>query len=186
MQDILAINSGVQRFGASCAVRCHRTVQRWVKRVSRCRDARAVPSLTESYLDAPVRDNIRFNVWLKLWGNVCFNAIGALTHATPDRTTTERTLRALCKSMMYETKALNEALGIDIPEIFIERRLDAAGAIKGHKTSMLQDLERSRSLQIDALMTAIQELGRMTKVPTPNIDVVLALIQERGRQAGLY
>ncbi len=153
-------------------------------------DSERVHAISEAFIksgmEAPVRDNVRFNVWLKLWGNVCFNAIGALTHATLDRTTTEPALRALCKTMMYETKSVNEALGIDIPEKFIERRLDAAAAIAGHKMSMLQDLERDRSLEIDALMTAVQELGRMTDVPTPNIDVVLALIQERGRQAELY
>jgi len=140
----------------------------------------------KSNLDAPIREEIRFNVWLKLWGNVCFNAIGALTYATLDRTTEDPALRSLCKSMMLECKLINEALGIDIPDKFIERRLNAANAIKGHKMSMLQDLERERSLEIDALMTVVQEMGQMTAVSTPYIDVVLALVKERGRQAGLY
>lgn len=143
-------------------------------------------ALERSGFDAPVRDNIRFNVWLKLWGNVCFNPVSTLTHATLDRMTSEPALRALCTTMMYEAKAVNEALGLDIPEEFIERRLKAAGAIKGHKMSMLQDLERGRSLEIDALVTAVQELGRLTGVATPTIDTVLALVQERGRAAGLY
>jgi 2-dehydropantoate 2-reductase len=77
-------------------------------------------------------------------------------------------------------------LGLQIPEAMIDRRLDAAGSVKGHKISMLQDLERGRSLEIDALVTAVQELGRITGTPTPAIDIVLAMIQERGRQAGLY
>jgi 2-dehydropantoate 2-reductase len=68
----------------------------------------------------------------------------------------------------------------------MERRLDAAGSVVGHKISMLQDLERGRSLEIDALVTAVQEVGRLLKVATPTIDTVLALVQERGRQAGLY
>ena len=88
--------------------------------------------------------------------------------------------------MIFEAKAVNEALGVYIPGKFIERRLDTASAVTKHKMSMLQDLERRRSLEIDALMTAVQELGCMTAVPTPNIDTVLALVQERGRQAGLY
>ena len=88
--------------------------------------------------------------------------------------------------MMYEAKAVTEALGISIPEDMIDRRLDAAGSVTGHKMSMLQDLEQKRSLEIDALVTAVQELGRLTQVPTPTIDVVLTLVQERGRQAGLY
>jgi 2-dehydropantoate 2-reductase len=68
----------------------------------------------------------------------------------------------------------------------MERRLNAAGSVVGHKISMLQDLERGRSLEIDALVTAVQEMGRLVKVATPTIDAVLALVQERGRHAGLY
>ena len=68
----------------------------------------------------------------------------------------------------------------------MERRVNAAGSVVGHKISMLQDLERGRSLEIDALVTAVQELGRLVGVATPTIDAVLALVQERGRQAGLY
>jgi 2-dehydropantoate 2-reductase len=68
----------------------------------------------------------------------------------------------------------------------MERRLNAAGSVVGHKISILQDLERGRSLKVDALVTAVQEMGRLVKVATPTIDTVLALVQERGRQAGLY
>ncbi len=143
-------------------------------------------ALTAANFDAPIRNAIRWNVWLKLWGNVCFNPISALTHASLDRITAEPRLRALCKSMMHEARAVTGALGIDIPEEMIERRLAAAGSVVGHKMSMLQDLERGRSMEIDALVTAVQELGRMTDVPTATIDVVLALVQECGRQAGLY
>lgn len=143
-------------------------------------------ALIEAGFDAPVRDNIRFNVWVKLWGNVCFNPIGALTQSTLDRIASDPALRALCRTMILEAKAVNEALGIDIPEKFVERRLDVAGTIAGHKMSMLQDLERGRSMEIDALVTAVQELGRLTGVPTPTIDVVLALVQARARQGGVY
>ena len=142
--------------------------------------------LTEAGFEAPIRDDVRWNVWLKLWGNVCFNPVSALTHATLDRVTSEPSLRELCKTMMYEAKAVSEALGLEIPEEMIERRLNAAGSVKGHKISMLQDLERRRSLELDALVTAVQELGCLTNVATPAIDIVLAMIQERGRQAGLY
>ena len=136
--------------------------------------------------DAPIRDNIRWNIWLKLWGNVCFNPISALTGATLDRITGEPALRSLCKSMMLETQAVNESLGVQIPTNMMDRRLAAAGAVVGHKMSMLQDLERGRSLEIDALVTVVQELGRRTGVPTPAVDTVLALVQERGRALGLY
>ena len=142
--------------------------------------------LTQAGFDAPVRDNIRWNIWLKLWGNVCFNPISVLTLATLDRIIGTPPLRALCQTMMLETKAVNEALGVQIPADMLERRLAAAGALTGHKMSMLQDLERGRRLEIDALVTAVQELGRLTAVSTPIIDTVLALVQARAAGAGLY
>jgi 2-dehydropantoate 2-reductase len=143
-------------------------------------------ALTAAGFDAPIRDNIRWNIWLKLWGNVCFNPISALTGATLDRITGEPAMRSLCKSMMLETQAVNESLGIQIPTNMMDRRLAAAGAVVGHKMSMLQDVERGRSMEIDALVTVVQELGRLTGVATPVIDAVLALVQERGRALGLY
>jgi 2-dehydropantoate 2-reductase len=143
-------------------------------------------ALTEAGFDAPVRDNIRWNIWLKLWGNVCFNPISALTGVTLDRIIGEPALRALCMTMMLETKAVNEALGVQIPADMVERRLMGAGSLVGHKMSMLQDLERGRRLEIDALVTAVQELGRLTGVSTPMVDAVLALVQARGRATGLY
>ena len=143
-------------------------------------------ALQEAGFDAPVRDNIRWNIWLKLSGNVCFNPISVLTGATLDRIVSEPSLRALCKAMMLETRAVHEALGIHIKAEMVERRLDAAGSVIGHKMSMLQDLERGRALEIDALVTAVQELGCLTGVPTPNIDLMLALVQEKARIVGLY
>ena len=143
-------------------------------------------ALIDAGFDAPVRDNIRWNVWLKLWGNVCFNPISTLTGATLDRIVSEPALRALCKTMMLEARAVSEALQIYIPEEMMERRLAAAGSVVGHKMSMLQDLERGRSLEIDALVTVVQELGRRTGVATPAVDTLLALVQERGRALGLY
>src|ERR1700739_265602 len=143
-------------------------------------------ALTSAGFDAPIRDNIRWHIWLKLWGNVCFNPISALTLATLDRVTSEPALRALCTTMMTETQAVAAWLGVAIPTDMMARRLNAAGAVVGHKISMLQDLERGRSLEIDALVTAVQEVGRLVGVATPTSDVVLALVQERGRQAGLY
>ena len=152
--------------------------------------SRRVVELSEALIgagfDAPIRDNIRWNIWLKLWGNVCFNPISALTGATLDRITGEPAMRSLCKSMMLETQAVNESLGVQIPTNMMDRRLAAAGAVVGHKMSMLQDLERGRSMEIDALVTVVQELGRLTGVATPVIDAVLALVQERGRALGLY
>ena len=150
------------------------------------RVARLSAALTAAGFDAPVRDNIRWNIWLKLWGNVCFNPISALTGATLGQMTRDPDLRALCKAMMQETQAINEALDVHIPGDMMDRRLAGASSAAEHKMSMLQDLERGRSLEIDALVGAVQELGRLTAVKTPVIDAVLALIKERARGAGLY
>jgi 2-dehydropantoate 2-reductase len=135
--------------------------------------------LVQAGLDAPIRDNIRWNIWLKLWGNVCFNPISALTGATLGRLIGNPELRALCKTMMLETQAVNEALGVHIPSEMMDRRLDGAAKATHHKMSMLQDLERGRSLEIDALVGVVQELGRLTGLKTPIVDAVLALIKER-------
>jgi 2-dehydropantoate 2-reductase len=143
-------------------------------------------ALVSAGFEAPIRASIRQNIWLKLLGNVCFNPISALTLATLDRITFEPGLRALCNSMMIEAQAVAAALGVAIPNQMLARRLNAAGTVVGHKMSMLQDLECGRSMEIDALVTAVRELGRLADIATPTIDAVLALVQERGRQAGLY
>jgi 2-dehydropantoate 2-reductase len=141
--------------------------------------------LTAAGFDAPIRDNIRWNIWLKLWGNVCFNPISALTGATLGRMIGNSNLRSLCKTMMIETQTVNEALGVHIPTEMMDRRLAAAASAADHKMSMLQDLERGRSLEIDALVGAVQELGRLTSVKTPMVDALLALIRERAAGLGL-
>jgi 2-dehydropantoate 2-reductase len=142
--------------------------------------------LTAASFDAPVRDNIRWNIWLKLWGNVCFNPVSALTGATLGAMIGDPELKALCKTMMQETQAVNEALDVHIPTEMMDRRLAGAAEATEHKMSMLQDLERGRSLEIDALVGVVQELGRLTAVRTPMVDAVLALIKARARGAGLY
>jgi 2-dehydropantoate 2-reductase len=142
--------------------------------------------LTAASFDAPVRDNIRWNIWLKLWGNVCFNPVSGLTGATLGTMIGDPELKALCKTMMQETQAVNEALDVHIPTEMMERRLAGAAEATDHKMSMLQDLERGRSLEIDALVGVVQELGRLAAVRTPMVDAVLALIKARARGAGLY
>jgi len=141
--------------------------------------------MESSGLKAPIRDNIRDEIWLKLWGNLCFNPISALTHATLDVIAHDPATRAVARSMMLEAKAIGDKLGVHF-RVDVERRIDGAGGVTGHKTSMLQDLERQRTMEIDPLVTVVQEMGRLTEVPTPTIDTVLALVQQRARVAGLY
>ena len=132
-----------------------------------------------------VRNNIRDDIWVKLWGNLCFNPISALTLATLDRVAGEPGTEAVCRSMMLEAQAIGEKLGAKF-RVNVDRRLAGGAAVGPHKTSMLQDLELGRPMEIDALVTVIQELGRLVAIPTPTIDVVLALIQQRASVAGTY
>ena len=135
-------------------------------------------------LRAPIRP-IRADIWLKLWGNLSLNPISALTLATLDIVATNPGTRALAREMMLEAKAIGEALGVRL-RFTPDQRLDGAAAVGAHRTSMLQDLESGKPLEIDALITSVQELGRLTNVATPAIDVVLALIQQRAQAAGTY
>lgn len=136
-------------------------------------------------LEAPVLDRIRDELWLKLWGNLCFNPLSALTHATLDVIATEPGTRAIAATMMAEGQAIAEKLGVRF-RVGIDRRIAGAARVGAHKTSMLQDLERGRPLEIDPMVTVVQELGRLTAVPTPMLDVVSALIRQRAEVAGLY
>jgi 2-dehydropantoate 2-reductase len=131
-----------------------------------------------SGLDAPIRENIRDEIWLKLWGNLCFNPISALTHGTLDIIASDPGTRAIARAMMLEAKAIGDKFGVHF-RVDVERRINGAGAVGAHKTSMLQDLERGRAMEIDPLVSVVQEMGRLAGVPTPTLDVVLALIQQR-------
>ncbi|HEV7337439.1 MAG TPA: 2-dehydropantoate 2-reductase [Bosea sp. (in: a-proteobacteria)] len=129
--------------------------------------------------------DIRDDIWLKLWGNLCFNPISALTHATLDIVATDPGTRALARKMMLEGKQIGERLGARF-RVDVERRIDGAAGVGAHRTSMLQDLEKGRPLEIDALLGAVQEMGRLVEIPTPYIDAVLGLVQQAASVKGLY
>ena len=120
-----------------------------------------------------------------MWGNVCFNPISALTHATLDIICTDPQTRALSKTIMLEAQAIAESFGVKF-RVDVERRIEGARKVGAHKTSMLQDLERGRPVEIDPLVTVVQEMGRMTGIATPALDAVLALVSQRATVAGLY
>ncbi|NBR91612.1 MAG: 2-dehydropantoate 2-reductase [Rhodobacteraceae bacterium] len=141
-------------------------------------------ALTAAGLKAPVRSRIRDEIWVKLWGNLSFNPISALTHATLDVLCTDPGARGVARGMMLEAQAIAETLGIKFP-IDVERRIDGGAAVGAHRTSMWQDLDLGRPMEIDALLGSVQELGRVTQTPTPTIDTVLALVTLRARSAGL-
>jgi 2-dehydropantoate 2-reductase len=141
-------------------------------------------ALSAAGLKAPVRPRLRDEIWVKLWGNLSFNPISALTHATLDVLCTDSGTRAVAKGMMLEAQEIAEKLGVKFP-IDVERRIDGGAAVGSHRTSMLQDLDAGRPMEIDALIGSVQELGHLTKTPTPTIDTVLALTRLRARTAGL-
>jgi 2-dehydropantoate 2-reductase len=142
-------------------------------------------ALIDAGFKAPVRPKIRNELWVKLWGNLSFNPISALTHATLETIGSEPGTREIARRMMLEGQAIGEALGVRFA-IDVEKRINGAVEVGAHKTSMLQDLERGRPMEIDALITAVQEMGRVVGVDTPYIDAVLALVCQRAREAGCY
>ena len=122
---------------------------------------------------SPISKDIRAEIWVKLWGNLSFNPISALTHATLQDICRDPAGRELAASMMREGQAVAQALGV-VFKISLERRMAGAEAVGAHKTSMLQDVEHGRALELDALVGSVIELGRITGTPTPTIDAIYA------------
>ena len=137
-----------------------------VKQISAC--------FANAGFKAPVLDNIRSEIWLKLWGNLTFNPISALAHATLVDICQYSLTRELATAMMLEAKAVANQLGIEF-RVSLEKRIAGAEQVGKHKTSMLQDVEAGRAPEIDALVGSVVELGRLTGVPTPHIATVYAL-----------
>jgi 2-dehydropantoate 2-reductase len=138
-------------------------------------------ALARAGFKAAVTSDIRAEIWLKLLGNMAFNPISALTHATLAEIAGFAPTRALVAGMMAEAKQVGEKLGVRV-RIPIERRIAGAEAVGAHKTSMLQDVEAGRRLELEALLGAVAELGRMTETATPLLDAVLALARLLARR----
>ncbi|WP_132256150.1 2-dehydropantoate 2-reductase [Methylobacterium segetis] len=132
--------------------------------------------LTRAGFKAPVFEDIRAEIWLKLWGNLSFNPISALTHATLVDICQFPDTRALARSMMEEAEAIAGKLGIGF-RVGIDRRIAGAEKVGAHKTSMLQDVENGRAIELEALVGSVIELGRLTDTATPHIDAVYALMR---------
>ncbi|MGJ7500513.1 2-dehydropantoate 2-reductase [Variovorax sp. ZT5P49] len=139
-----------------------------VNRVSAC--------FTGAGFKAPVLDNIRSEIWLKLWGNLTFNPISSLSHSTLVDICQYPPSRELAAAMMREAQAVAHKLGIEF-RVTLEKRIAGAEKVGKHKTSMLQDVEAGRAPEIDALVGAVVELARLTETPTPHIDTVYSLVK---------
>ncbi|MEO1206542.1 MAG: 2-dehydropantoate 2-reductase [Pseudomonadota bacterium] len=146
---------------------------------------RLAEAFEKAGLEPKIYPEIRNDIWLKLWGNLCFNPISALTHATLDIIATDPDTRPIARKMMEEAEVIARRIGADF-RVDIERRIDGAARVGAHRTSMLQDLEKGRKLELDALLTVVQEIGRLVDVPTPTIDVVLGLTKQMGRVQNVY
>ncbi len=134
---------------------------------------------------APVRLKIRDDIWLKLWGNLAFNPVSVLTHATLAGMANNPEVRRVIRAMMVEAAAVARALGVELP-VDVDTRIGWARDVGDHKTSMLQDLEQGRPMEIDALVGVVAELGDLVGIDTAVIDAVLALVRQRARIAGCY
>jgi 2-dehydropantoate 2-reductase len=133
-------------------------------------------ALTAGGLKAPVRPRIRDDIWFKLLGNATFNPVSVLTHATLEQMGRDVGVRAVIKEMMTEAEQVAAKLGVEFP-LELEKRIDGATAVGAHKTSMLQDYELGRPLELDALVASVAEIARLVDVPTPTLDTVLALVR---------
>lgn len=138
----------------------------------------------EAGFKAPVKTDIRTEIWVKLWGNVAFNPISALTGGTLAGICNDPGTRALAKAVMQEAEAIALKLGVKMP-IDVERRINGAAGVGEHKTSMLQDFERGRPIELEAIVGAVRDLARLVEVPTPTIDTIYALTRQKATLLGL-
>jgi len=122
----------------------------------------------------PVSSDIRSELWVKLWGNLTFNPISSLTHATLEEICNFDLTRNLASAMMTEAQTVGEKLGVQF-KISIDKRIAGAQAVGAHKTSMLQDIEHGKALELEALLGSVVELGKICNIPTPTLDSVYAM-----------
>ncbi|HWW69938.1 MAG TPA: ketopantoate reductase C-terminal domain-containing protein, partial [Duganella sp.] len=135
--------------------------------------------------DVTVSDHIRYDIWYKLWGNMTLNPVSALTGATADRILDDPLVAEFCRSAMREAALIGERIGCHIAETPEQRHL-VTRKLGAFKSSMLQDADAGRMLELDALVGAVREIGQRLRLSTPNIDALLGLTRLFGRVHGLY
>jgi 2-dehydropantoate 2-reductase len=148
--------------------------------------ARQVASLLgDAGFDVTLSARIRYDIWYKLWGNLTMNPVSALTGATIDRLLDDPLVRQFCSAAMLEAAAVGAQVGCAVDQS-PEDRHAVTRKLGAFKTSMLQDVEAGRAIELDSIVTAVHEMGRRTGVATPNIDALLGLARLFGRVHGLY
>ncbi|QNK74860.1 2-dehydropantoate 2-reductase [Variovorax sp. PAMC28562] len=141
--------------------------------------------LTRAGIECSVSPQIQKDIWFKLWGNMTVNPISALTGATTDKIMSDDLVLGFISAVMLEAKEIGARIGIAITDS-PEDRHAVTRKLGAFKTSMLQDVEARRAIELDALVSVVRELGQLTKVPTPFTDALLGLARLKGRELGLY
>lgn len=141
--------------------------------------------LERAGFEAKASENVRLDIWYKLWGNLTMNPVSAITGATIDRLLDDPLVREFCSAAMREAAAIGARIGCAIDQSPEDRHAVTA-KLGAFKTSMLQDVEAHRPIELDALVSVVREIGQRVQVPTPNIDALLGLTRLFGRVHGLY
>ena len=135
-------------------------------------------ALIKAELKAPVRNNIRQEIWIKLIGNLAFNPLSVITGETLDVLISKEENKKIAEEAMREASLIMDKLGIPL-NISINQRIEGAAKVGSHKTSMLQDYERGKELELDALIIAVKEIGNLLGITTPTIDKILYDVKEK-------
>ena len=146
---------------------------------------RLASELGRAGFDVTVSERIQQDIWYKLWGNMTMNPVSALTGATADRILDDPLVRGFCSAAMAEAAAIGEKIGCGVTQT-AEARHAVTRKLGAFKTSMLQDVEAGKPIELDALVTVVREIGATVGVPTPNIDALLGLTRLFGQVRGLY
>jgi 2-dehydropantoate 2-reductase len=141
--------------------------------------------LSHAGFDTEASADIQRDIWFKLWGNMTMNPVSAITGATGDKILHDPLVRGFCTAVMLEAKAIGAKIGIEIPDT-PEQRHAVTEKLGAFKTSMLQDVESGKAIELDALVTAVREIGQRVNVATPNMDALLGLTRLMAQQRGLY
>lgn len=142
-------------------------------------------ALITAGIKSPVKKDIRNEIWMKLWGNLSFNPMSMLTHGTMEQLANDDDTLPVIRQLMVEAQTIGEALGVKFP-IDVDKRIQGARSVGSHRTSMLQDLEKGRLVELDALMGSIIELSKLVRKPAPTMELIYGLARQRARQANCY
>ncbi|NPC58284.1 2-dehydropantoate 2-reductase [Caenimonas soli] len=153
------------------------------EKTARVRELAAL--LEKAGFEVVLSDQIQKDAWYKLWGNMTMNPISAITGATTDRVLDDELVRGFIHSVMLEAKEIGGRIGIPIDQVPEDRHV-VTRKLGAFKTSMLQDVEAGKTVELDALVTVVKELGELTAVPTPFTDALLGLARLHAKVRGLY